>query len=381
MKYICYYDLYGIHSENRNVSIAAVNKINYILSSLCKCINEDIVVVSPAETKNKCFCRGNLRKLKHNIYLKTFFSFGKKNFITKAIDYFFIPIYIFFFLIFNTRKNEIIFLYHSLKMIKPVLLAKKIKKFNLILELEELYSDITQKNSDKRHEMKICEKADGYIFPCYYLNRKLNYKKKPSIIIHGSYDVVNETKILKKLDKYIHIVYAGTLDSRKGGALAALSIAKFLPSNYHLHILGFGTDEEIRFIKEKIEILNQKNAMKISYDGVLSGEEYLNFLKNCSIGLSTQNPNGEYNNTSFPSKILSYLANNLYVVSAKLPVVYESDIGDIVFYYDKQFGEEIAKIIKSINVNKESEGYIRIKKLDEKFVKELNILLNKFNNI
>ena len=92
---------------------------------------------------------------------------------------------------------------------------------------------------------------------------------------------------------------------------------------------------------------------KITYDGLLSGEEYIKFIQSCDIGLSTQNPNGKYNDTSFPSKILSYMANGLRVVSVRIPVVEESGIGKCVCYYDEQTPENIAKAIKSIDFSEE----------------------------
>lgn len=67
-------------------------------------------------------------------------------------------------------------------------------------------------------------------------------QNRPYIVINGTY----KTEVDKSVsfnDSKIHCIYAGTFDEIKGGAAAAVA-AEFLPSNYHIHILGFGTEKQ-----------------------------------------------------------------------------------------------------------------------------------------
>ena len=81
----------------------------------------------------------------------------------------------------------------------------------------------------------------------------------------------------------INVVYAGTLDSRKGGATAGV----FLPKDYTVHVLGFGSQEEIDHICSIIEEANAQGNGKAIFEGVKRGSEFNHFVQNCRIGLST----------------------------------------------------------------------------------------------
>ena len=71
--------------------------------------------------------------------------------------------------------------------------------------------------------------------------------------------------------------------------MAAAAAAEFLPENYHMHILGFGSDEEVASMRDMVDKLSGNCACSITYDGLLAGEDYIRFLQSCDIGLSTQN--------------------------------------------------------------------------------------------
>jgi hypothetical protein len=98
-------------------------------------------------------------------------------------------------------------------------------------------------------------------------------------------------------------------------------------------------------------------------------------LQKCHIGLSTQNLNATFNDTSFPSKVLTYLSNRLNVVSAKIPVVEQSCVGEWVSYYSKQTPKSIADAI--INCKLYSPGQISrvLGDLDEKFKVDIVVFL------
>ena len=203
----------------------------------------------------------------------------------------------------------------------------------------------------------------------YLKNDKINLKNKAYCIIHGTYNV--EKQITRKFnDGRIHCVYAGTFDPRKGG-VAAAAAGEFLDERYHIHILGFGSENDKKLLIKTIEELSKKTTCKITYDGLLSGGEYIKFIQSCDIGLSTQNPNAAFNDTSFPSKILSYMANGLKVVSIRIPAIETSDVADYIYYYDKQEPREISNVIMSIDINDDYDSRKLISELGEKFREKL----------
>ena len=176
-------------------------------------------------------------------------------------------------------------------------------------------------------------------------------------------------------DGKIHCVYAGTLDPRKGGAAAAVEAALFLNGDYHIHILGFGNEKEKAEMLNTIDNISKKSKADITYDGLLSGKEYIKFIQSCDIGLSTQNPNAKFNDTSFPSKILSYMASGLRVVSIRIPAIEKSAVGKFMYYYDEQTPENIAKAIKSIDFSEEYDSRKTIGVLDKAFICDLKTML------
>jgi Glycosyl transferases group 1 len=372
--YIGFYDTNDNIKENRDYSLAAKNKMDYICIALNK-IGYKILIVSPSRTKNRNFYPGKRVKINANCELKLFPTFPWGNKLQKFFSLITGDIMLFLYLLTKTKRNENILVYHSLQLRNVVRLAKKIKGFKVILEVEEIYQDIVNcSNQVMKSEYKNIEDADKYLFPTELLHKKVNPTNKPFSVIYGTYNVEEDRKSRFE-DAKIHLVYAGTFDTRKGGAISAISAAQYLTEKYHMHIIGFGTEKQIESIQEKIAEVSKDTKAKITYDGLLKEEEYILFLQKCNIGLSTQIPGDKYNETSFPSKILSYMANGLRVVSVRIKVVEMSDIGSYVYYYNEQNAELIAKTILSIDFSEKYDSRALIKELDEKFVNNIKELL------
>lgn len=383
--YIGYYSDPSGSSKRKNTP-AADTKMDYIISSLKK-VGYDVEVLS--------FCVDDDRKTifekkpgyeieKNGTRIVFFTNYTSKFRILRVIGRALSWIKIRKYLCNECLGNESkVVIYHSLGLLKVIDLFDK-KKKRFILEMEEIYADVIGKTKLRKKEIAAAHKANGYIFPTKMLNPEINNENKPFVIIHGTYQVEVDRKCRifnKNLqadgDKIIHCVYAGTFDPRKGGAAAAAA-AEFLPDDYHIHILGFGSDEEIRNMKDCISKVAKKSAAKVSYDGLLTGEDYIKFIQSCDIGLSTQNPDAAFNATSFPSKILSYLANGLRVVSIRIPAIEQSDVGDKLFYYDEQTPGQIANAILSVDMGQEYDSRRLIEQLSECFERELVEVLERY---
>ncbi len=246
------------------------------------------------------------------------------------------------------------------------------------MELEEVYQDVVDMTeAERKTELETFAQADGYIFPTKLLNDKINSGKKPYTIILGTYHV--EQEITDKFnDGKTHVVYAGTFDPRKGGAAAAAAAAAaFIPDNYVFHICGFGSPKEIADVKAAVDKVNKVTPGKAVYHGTLTGKTYISLIQSCHIGLSTQNPNAQFNATSFPSKILSYMSNGLDVVTVDIPAVRNSAVGKYLYYYQHQTPEEIAKAITQVKNNGHNNKDI-IFTLHQNFVNDIDSLMKRF---
>ena len=372
MKYFGYY-ADDKRLDKVNCTLAAVNKMNYIADVIAKVAGSTEIIsfssILGGSQKSECI------QLKNDVSVKYFDLKSYKSRIVRVILRFFDKLKLLLWIIKNVDKDEPVIVYHSLGYVNLINIAHKLKKFKLIYEVEEIYADVIGKKRLRKHEIKILKSADAYIFPTKLLSDLINESKKPEVFIHGTYKVEHNREVSFN-DGKIHIVYAGTFDPRKGGALAAISAAEFLSSNHHIHIIGFGNDEDIKNIKERIDEISEISQATVTYDGLLSGEEYIQFIQSCDIGLSTQNPNAAFNDTSFPSKILSYMANGLRVVTIRIPTIEQSAIGNNMYYYDEQTPKKIAEAIMSVDFSQPYDSRKTIMELSNNFTKELDLLLN-----
>lgn len=372
IKYICYYDRLNAEVK-RNYVLAAVNKLDYMFSALnANDIGVDIISVSEC-VETKWLYDGNHKLNIGMNTLRLFASFGKRdNAICRVLNRWFITIQFFIWLLTHLKRNEQVIVYHSLGYVKILLLARKIKHFRIIGEIEEIYQDVKSYTpSVCRAEYDFIHNCEKYIFPTSLLDKKLNQFGRPHLIIHGTYKAENDRSERFDDDK-VHVVYAGTFDPNKGGASAAIASVVYLTSNYHVHILGFGNKRDTEEILKKIEEVSAISKCTITYDGLLKGEDYIRFIQKCHIGLSTQNPEAAFNATSFPSKILSYMANGLRVVSIRIEVVECSAVSKYVSYYNNQTPEEISQAIMNVDINNEINSRNIISELDIQFKKQLS---------
>lgn len=375
MKNVFLLAFYDKDDKHTNVTLSAVNKLNYIIDALLK-TGYFVDVISPSLSIKKEKVNGRFEKIKEGVTLKIFDSLPNGNVIKRFIRRKSVYAQLKRYLKQQIKEGDTILIYHSLGYYKLYKWIQKKIKAKVVLEIEEIYSDVGKTRFvTRKKEIKSFSFADAYVFPTELLNKAINVENKPSVIIHGTYK--NEETCGKKFnDGKIHVVYAGTFDPRKGGAAAAAA-GEFLSGDYHVHILGFGSEEDKKFLLKTIAETSKKTDCVITYDGLKSGKEYTEFIQSCDIGLSTQNPAAAFNATSFPSKILSYMANGLRVVSIKIPAVEQSAIGKYMYYYSEQAPKKIAEAIMQVDFNDGYDSRKIIEELDKRAVTEIKELLEK----
>ena len=373
--YLGYYDL---PNHGRKVSLAGVTMMEYVSGAIQQ-TGIQCIILSPAQSLKKQSAENiKLDDGREVVFLPTICKPPRKvNIFKRAYLKIRREITLYKMLDSQVKDGDILIVYHSLLYIQVLRRLRKNKQFTLLLQVCEIYADVLLSEKKKKKELKWIAEADAYIFSTNNLEQSLNKGHKPSQVCLGTY-TVEENSVNKNNEREcIHVVYAGTFDPRKGGGQAAAAAAAFLPSGYHVHIIGFGSQKEVQLLKEQIEEVSMSSSCKVTYDGCFSGREYIEFIQHCDIGLCTQDPNAAFNATSFPSKILSYISNGLSVVSAKVPAIVNSPVGDLITYYDTQTPEEIAKAILKVNLeNKGSKEQVRIKELDKSFQEGIKSMLD-----
>lgn len=377
--YITYGTFSGVEEYALEASPAANQKGQYLIEKLDGTC-EAYEVISLSETVKTTLCVLPIKTvncLEYGTYT-VWTGFGKPNKIIRRLHYYFRRGQLKRFLSTLGEKDTVI-AYHSLQTADIFFAYKRKNNFKFILELEEIYQDVVNCGQKKAAwERKVITAADGYILATEALSKEIP-AERPYIVINGTYHSEPERDV-GFADGKIHCVYAGTFDPTKGGAAAAAAAAEFLPEKYHVHILGFGTEEQKKQLQGLIATVQKKTKCTLTYDGLKSGEEYIRFLQSCQIGLCTQIPDARYTETSFPSKVLVYLANGLRVLSVRIPAVENSEVGGILYYYDTQSPQEIANAIMNIPMKEDYDSRRLLNQLDKDCERNLKRLLEKIDD-
>lgn len=354
--------------KRRNNSPAADTKTDYIVSVLNR-IGYGVDIISRAPSSESHFLSAYVETKENNTY-RYFASFGRACSPMKTLNRWLLEFQLFFWCLFNLKRGEQVIVYHSLGYDLTFLKLKKLKNLQIIGDIEEIYQDVSKQSVKVcRNEYRFIDICSKYIFPTQLLDQKINAMHKPSLVIHGVYTAESNAEA-KFSDGKIHVVYGGTLDPNKGGAVAATA-TEFLPENYHVHICGFGDPSQIILIVDQVQ---KKSKAKITFEGELKCDDYKRFIQKCHIGLSTQNPDAAFNATSFPSKILVYLSNGLKVVSIRIPAIEQSAVASCLFFYDKQTPHDIAEAIIRASES-DNNPSILLDTLDKMFSNDMTILL------
>ncbi len=376
IKYIGFYDL-PESKEKRASTLAAINKMDYICDALNRS-GYDVLFVSPSwfddSAPDAKYQHQTLLKLGERKRLVFCPSIGTNRKWTRSLKIVLSLSWLFLWLIFHVRRNEKILVYHAPWLSLPIRWAKRVKGFQVILEVEEIYGEVWSiKNILQKWEKKLLACADSYIAVSDILAEILGSKTK--IIIYGSY-AVSEPYVEKVNHFTINVVYAGSIDYTKGGAFNAVQCTSYLPVEYVMHICGPGGKREIKELEHQISNVNARLGREACiYHGLISDKELSTLLHTCQIAINPQF-DGENMATLFPSKILKYLSHNLRVVSTRIRSIEKSKVSPFLTFSENDTPEANAYAIRSVDLAKKFDCRLIIRQLDEQFVKEIKDLMD-----
>lgn len=374
MKYLSFFDT---DLNRRRIKMASANKVRYICEAFNR-IGEDIEIVSCSMTAKTALPASTERLNDHTTvrYFKTAGEVRSKP--AKLLQMCIRNLRLFFYLLGNTERGETVAVYHSLINMRCVSLAKRIKGFRILLEAEEIYNDVFKRSeSSRKAEMRFLRGADMYLFPTEVLAEKINTEHKPQAIVYGAYEYDPNAANTRPRGDTIHVAYTGSFDPHKGGLKGALEAARHLDSRFDLNILGTDTPARVAELEQYIAEHSGVDSCIIRYDGVKKGRDYTDWLRGCDVGLSTQDPEASFNNTSFPSKVISYLSCNLRVVTYPIEVLTRSEFNDVLVYYSENTPQAIADAVMGIDYDAPYDGASVIAELDASFQNQLKALMEK----
>lgn len=377
IKYVGFFDILANSAQRRAYALSATAKMDYVCSALNRAGYEALIISASHTTARKSMRRATLT-LRNGVTLKLFHSLPWGNLLQRLLSRAFSRASLFAYLVFNAHRGEPVLVYHSPALIGPIRWAKKLKGFKIILEVEEIYQDVQPlPRRLQRSEYAIFREADAFVLSTELLDSAVNVGERPRAIAYGSYGSV-VCRRSNRGDGKIHVVYAGTFDPRKGGAAAAAA-AQFLDSGYHVHVLGFGSETDTLELRNVIARVAATSECALTYDGLLTGDAYDEFLSSCDIGLSTQRSDAAFNETSFPSKVLSYMSHGLRVVSVDIPALTKTRLSDHITFYAGNDPESIAEAIRAADASSGVDSRLLLEQLDSDFVDVISAMLRELS--
>ena len=376
--YLGFYDLPQTVDKRYTVQ-SSIQKMNYISDAIVRAGYNVHIISTAWLLKSDYVFKFNRQKTVHvseNIKVTFCPGIKSKSQFLNLINRFICKFWLFLWIILNTSYQNVLLIYHSPFYLNLIRIAKSIGKFKLVLEVEEIYSKVWA-TSRKSHSQEISffKTADSFITVSNILADVLG--NKTQAVVYGSYNIFNKPKVQNlALNNLTNIVYAGSIDSTKGGALNAILTAEYLPDNYIVHILGTGTSDQILQIKSEIQRINKEKEKEVCvYHGLKTGIELNDFMNQCQIALNPQHT-GEYMDTAFPSKIVFYLSHHLTVVSTKIKSIENSPFATLIEFSHDSRPESVANAI--INARRIDPSLISnlFRKLDDEFVGKLKVIFN-----
>lgn len=378
IQYISHYDHDCNALQKRAYSPAGRDITAYVAGALAECGIETEVVSLACTKDTRLFYDAKSYDTPEGFRVSLPATFGGRGIAMKLVRNAWQIIQTYAVLPWRIRSGEAVLAYHSVSLARVLRWIKRLRKAKIILQVEEVYADVTPNAKYRAREYSMFAAADAFIVPTCSLGQVINSGNKPCVVLHGNYKAAD--RIARPLqDGKIHVVYAGTFDPAKGGAAGAIAAAQYLDERYVMHIIGFGTEEQTAVVEASVAESNRTSRCQVIYDGLKKGVEFTRYVQQCHIGLSTQNPEGQYNSTSFPSKVLMYMSNGLHVVSVNLPVLRESQVTDYIHYCADGRGESVAAAIRQVDLSKDTNVTSALKELNEDFQAAMKKLVEEYS--
>lgn len=350
-------------------NIPAKLKMRYVADKVLAA-GKKLTVFSLANRSSKGIYFTKKHKATNGINIRYSAGFSQKGKIGKTLNSFIKKLEFVYYIIFKVKKQDTIILYHSVAYTKTLSFLKKFFNRKTVLEVEELYGFSAQGDDQKclKTEFKSIKKMDYFILINDYMQSELGISADKYVSCYGVVSIP-ERKVNRKQDGKIHVVYAGTIEGRKMGAYTAAEVSQYLPSEYFVHILGFGKKENIDLLCKKIDEINSKRKEPvIKYEGFKQGSELDDFLHTCHIGLSPYVMRETFSNNSFPSKIFSYMCHDLTVVRGYAKAYENMDISKNWSVYYDQSPECIASAVRNAVITEQGAAKETLMKYDVKLI-------------
>lgn len=341
---IHYFSYYAEDGMGRDCVRSTVSKVNYMFSAL-ETLGEEVSVVSTA----KAHPGSGFQKMVKSEKVYYLPALGLKGRLGERVSALYMKLMLFCYLVKNVAREDVVVYYHSIGYFRPLRIAKRIRKFSLVMEFNDKYSfHYTDEQKIKKVdqiEREMISDADAFILASPKM-RALTGDERPSVVNYGSYDVAEDVE--HRPGSTVQLLYSGVIDEKRKAAELAIDAMAYLPDDYQLHVAGFGNQDYLDKVVKKMDELNKgRNHPAVIFHGFLNAQELKSLMQKCDIALSTHSYEDVHmSDLCFPAKIPMNMASGLYMVSQSLPVIVESPFAKAMCFYKAPSPKAIAEAIQ-----------------------------------
>ena len=340
--------------SNRTIRIAEALSLNY-----------DVIIISPAITfRNKL----NFKKLflkKRTIKINSIDVVFAKTIAIPLIGLIFSHFSYSIEILKNIKsrkvKNVVIYNFGSLNLFVLLIIKLFYPRISILNNIEDIsvfkFKDFSFSSEDNFLQqaffsvsMRITAYlSNGYIIPT---QRFLNYlpKNNSYLIINGCMNV-NKNTIIENVD-VVKILFSGKIAFEHGikefVEFIQLYKSKIISQNIKIDITGTGPKS-----KWLIGKLNEIGISTVKYHGFVNNEVYAEYLKEATICVALQKPDGRHANFKTPSKVYEYLGNSKIVIATNVGDFYKIN-NRFINICEPLNAEALMVMIDGILINKQS---------------------------
>lgn len=346
--FICPYN--SIYSgRDLSVTPSSVTYSQYIIDAIDSLKVGHLTVIALAGGKNRSYGykRVFVSHREDHIYLASInSSLGK---VAVRFNQFLLYLQLIVYALFKTKKTDTILIYHDYGLSFIYKLMCFLGGAHFVYVTAEIFSAVYNRGAKKiEQEIGHLKGANSYVFINNLLPEIFNVKTYA--VCYGNYTYARQ-EVERFNDGLIHAVYAGKISSIISDAFLAVECANFCNNNIHIHILGYGNQDDIALLKQRVtEINSQRGFNVISYDGCLSGDDYEVFLSRCQVGLCPRVLTAELAQYCFPSKTMVYLTHGLIPICPNIPVFNRCDFANSLVLVDNISPESLADSLNRLSV-------------------------------
>lgn len=350
-----------------NCVVAGMMKMRYVADQIQKA-ECDLHILSLVDKQATGFYR-SYKEDYERTHIHYVGGVGGKNPLMGRINSIIKHLTFIFYVLFKTSQKDLIVLYHSYYYTKLLAKLQRFIKRDIVIEVEEIYG-YNALGDMSWVDDEIAQIKKFKTFTCVNdgIPQILGLKPEDYVVIYGS-AVFPKRTVERFNDEKIHVVYSGTLDYRKMGGPMALEVARLLSSKYMLHVTGYArkSEDEVAIKKRIAEINTELGEERIRYEGFLSEEDLDKLLFSCHIGLSPNVLRPNFANSTFPSKIVSYMCHDLALVIS-YATAYDFPISEGWVFYHEQTPECIAEAVMKAEVKPIGYYVPRLEKMNENVI-------------